>query len=216
MLFRSLDFDTFSMKNVTVNKTNGTNASYINSMFYGVMQSGICNLTNFSIDESCKMQGNMHYAYTYEICGNNNSIHNNLYSYGGIINLNGYDDDGEKYSAYNGYEIKGTYVNASGTDINTTALQRMHYNMFENTEEGFIKGTGTADDPIIIDTPEKLMMLYAINYSSMTSRDYFLKYFGDIKSVLTGSEKNEAERKAAQITAIMNADRKSTRLNSSH
>lgn len=194
-----LDVNGFYMSNVTINKSVSSNNT--SSFFLGLINSGLLNLTDYSIDNTCVYNGPINAFYCNEISGSNYVEGGNGGRYGGVININN-----SELSSYHGYEIQSKFYDSNGVETAVNPVDRTHYNMFKDTSEGFIKGTGTKEDPIIIDTPSKLMMYYAFTYTTPASKNIYLKYFGDITSVLTTKEVNPAQKNAKMINSIISAN----------
>lgn len=189
----------FHMSNVTINRTS---TSYSTSAFFIVgINNGLLNLSDYDVDDTCVFKGSINSYYCNEISGSNYMEAGNGGRYGGIINMNN-----DELSSYHGYEVKSKFYGTTNTETAVNPMDRMHYNLFKDTEDGFIKGTGTKENPIIIDTPAKLMMYYAFSYTAPTCKEIYLKYFGDISTVLTTTEKNPAQKNAKMINSIVNAN----------
>lgn len=197
------DFNGVTFENVTVNHTI-SNSNTV-SLMVRDFSSGIIDITGLDIQEgTCKM--NTRTTWTTEIIGYNNTYFQSgtkdgitsTRVYGSIVNVNG------DYSSYKGYEMQSEIRNQSNnTLMECIGNRRLHYNFFDGMTEGFIKGTGSDEDPFVIDAPEKMLVLYAFNYADPAYKDYFLKYFEGAEQNLKGTEKNVIEKKQSMIRSIL-------------
>ena len=123
----------------------------------------------------------------------------------GVFSYEGNRPDGKKYSTINYYESPWVYTDVeTGTkDYKSTAQHigtRTWYNVFSNMEGKHISGTGTKDDPFIIDSEEKMVFISQV--FSRLSINGSMDYFSDIYEMFTSEEMNSLPftEKEAKIT----------------
>ncbi|WP_167954758.1 hypothetical protein [Anaerosporobacter faecicola] len=81
---------------------------------------------------------------------------------------------------------------------------RIYYNLFKDWDTNKITGTGTKQDPFVIDTEEKMMILASFNTIHYKQRFELLSYFADYTSIHinTAATADRQTKDAAYVSAI--------------
>lgn len=187
--FKDINYDNYYIYQRTVG--GGT---YIGGLF-GANTGGSCliNVEDYKIKD-CTVVGNKRFSDFYGINYGNSTGSDHYYEWCAKINLIGKDENGKGYSATNPYTHKFAYK----TSLNGTLYEdyknfesycRIFYNVFSSdnfSAEGssdmndyMIHGTGEKDDPFIIDSPEKMMVMQMISLEAYGARGMYIKNFAD-------------------------------------
>lgn len=188
--FKNINYDNFQIYQRTLG--GGT---YIGGLF-GYNNGGSClvNVENYNIND-CVVIGNRRFSDFYGINYGNSGGADHYYEWCAKINLIGKDENGKGYSVTNPYTHKFSYKSSlNGTlyeDYKGFEVQsRLFYNVFtsdnfsakgsSNKEDYMIHGTGEKNDPFIIDSPEKMMVMQMISLEAYGARGMYIDYFADI------------------------------------
>lgn len=206
----TMDIDGLNYDNVSVIRSRvGTSWQWNSALFHS--NSGVVSVSNHNVTGSKFLL----YGTRAEISENvSNILSNNTTTRietNGVFSLEGNDPDGNKYTAINSYESPWIY-----TDIATESRDwksyaqkgsRMWYNIFTNMEGNHISGTGTYEDPFIIDTEAEMVLLS--NIFSRHSVGSAFEYFTDIDEMFTADEltsksftQKDAERAHRILTGV--------------
>jgi len=183
------------IKNITYSNVTLNNSSYM-SCIAAAFYNGFMNVEGIKF-ENCKMNSNHGNDIVCDTEASGDSAYRGIVSINNVSNINSdgtkiaesYSDITDIYSAYNGYEGQLTYNN------NMLGRCALFYNVskqvykddngnwnVKDIPRGYISGKGTDDSPIILDTPEKLVIYSAITNVSNSSKPIFLKYFSEYAS----------------------------------
>lgn len=185
-----MNIDGLNYDNVSIIRSKvGTNWQWNSSLFW--TNTGVINVTNHNVSDGKFLL----YAARGEVSENVVNIrdYNNNYriEINGIYNLEGNDPEGNKYTAINSYESPYIYTDISTQTKNWKGNSqigtRIWYNVFSNMEGNTISGTGTNEDPFIIDTEAEMVLLAAIFGRHSVIGDMY-EYFTDIDEIFTTDE----------------------------
>ncbi len=185
----NMDIDGLNYNNVNIIRSSaGTYWQWNSALFHS--NTGIVTVKNHNVNNS-KFIVYTNKAELSEnasnLNGNNNTTRMDTT---GVFDLEGNAPNGEKYSAINSYESPWAYTDyATQTrDYKNSSYKgtRMWYNIFTNMEGNTISGTGTNEDPFIIDTEAEMVLLSSI-FSRHSVGDA-MDYFTDIDEMFTAEE----------------------------
>lgn len=187
-----IETDGLTYDNVRIIR-RGDGGSQFNSAMLWNNYSAIFTLKNHNVINSKVLFNNKRH-YFYENATEYSSYNGNAYiDYHGLYSLEGNDPDGEKYTAVNSYESPYIYTDIAtetATDYKDYSYKgtRMQYNVISNMDGQFVQGTGTIEDPFIINNEAKLVLFSNVHTLSMAKVDYFLKYYKDIENIFADDE----------------------------
>lgn len=178
-----VSYDNYNIKQVYNNKNSvGGLFGYTAPNCYIIVDANTYSINN------CSVERDYFYSDIVSYSVNNYNDGNRRYSsFTAFIDVLGSDANG-KYSVTNPYIHKFSYINNNGTryDDYTGYFPRgmFSYNIptidtATEKEKYTIKGSGTKDDPFIIDTEEKLVILSKLTQLMPNSWDLLFDYFAD-------------------------------------
>ncbi len=110
----------------------------------------------------------------------------------GTISYEGNNTNGEPYSAINSYESPWIYTDISTQTANYKNSSRVGtqiwYNLFSNMNGKTISGTGTMEDPFVIDSEEEMVLMSQIFRRHSMSKSECYDYFPDLEGMFTADE----------------------------
>lgn len=185
----SMDIDGLNYNNVNIIRSRtGTNWQWNSALFHS--NTGIVTIKNHTVNNSKFLL----YGVKGEVSENASNIGSKndttRMDNNGVFSIEGNNPGGEKYSAINSYESPWIYTDVATQtrDYKNNSYKgtRMWYNIMTNMEGNTISGTGTNEDPFIIDTEAEMVLLSSI--FSRHSVGNSMEYFTDIDDIFTAEE----------------------------
>ncbi|MGN0375722.1 MAG: hypothetical protein ACI4EN_09520, partial [Butyrivibrio sp.] len=206
-----LNIDGLEYNNVKmIRRTAGSNGGTWNSAMLWSNTGGIVTLKNHTVTDSkilsyagrAQFTENYYDIYSYDS--------NRRMTWMGMYSLEGSDMDGNRYSAVNSYKSPYTYTDVATETKNYKGNSNignsgMQYNVISNMEGKHISGTGTEDDPFIIDSEAEMVILSNV-MAGLSRSEYFLQFYSDIDEIISAQEENTlafTDKKARKLERIL-------------